>query len=103
MTNALVAKTLESIPIEHLEPTPRQKQHFCADKGDDYPDIRALVRDRSHTAPIKARGEEIAEGKAIRRVADVVVGLMNVRMRGFTGFGGYGSVGRGKRKPTCLC
>ena len=40
----LVEETLQSIPVERPEPTPRKKQHFCADKGYDYPDVRELIR-----------------------------------------------------------
>lgn len=61
----LVEETLKSIPVERPEPTARKKQHFCADKGYDYPSVRALVDDWGYTAHIKARGQEVAEKKAI--------------------------------------
>ncbi|MCS6852562.1 MAG: hypothetical protein NZ700_15510 [Gemmataceae bacterium] len=41
----LVEETLQSIPGERPEATPRTKQHFCADRGYDHPDIRELIRD----------------------------------------------------------
>ena len=63
----LVEPTLESIPIERPEPTAKQAQHFCADKGYDYPDIRQLVQEWGYTAHIKSRGEEEAERKRIPR------------------------------------
>lgn len=49
--------TLESIAVERPQPTPRRKQHLTADKGYDYPDVRALVADWGYTAHIKVRGE----------------------------------------------
>ena len=61
----LVEETLMSIPVERPEPTARKKQHFCADRGYDYPDVRALIKAWGYTAHIKARSEEIAEGKTI--------------------------------------
>ena len=63
----LVEPTLESIPIERPEPTSQQPQHFCADKGYDYADIRQLIQDWGYTAHIKSRGEEVAERKRIPR------------------------------------
>jgi putative transposase len=61
----LVEETLKSIPIERPEATTRKKQHFCADKGYDYPDVRDLIRDWGYTAHIKSRGQEEAERKQI--------------------------------------
>lgn len=61
----LVEETLESIPVERPQPTRRKRQHFCADKGYDYPDIRELVAEWGYTADIKSRGEEIAARKTI--------------------------------------
>ena len=61
----LVEETLASIPVDRPQPTPRNKQHFCADKGYDYPDVRELIDDWGYTAHIKARGQEIAEGQRI--------------------------------------
>lgn len=61
----LVEPTLESMAIERPEPTPRKRQHFCADKGYDYEDVRELVNEWGYTAHIKSRGEEEAERRTI--------------------------------------
>jgi putative transposase len=61
----LVEATLESIPVDRPKPTARQKQHFCADKGYDYPHVRELISAWGYTAHIKARGEEIAEAQML--------------------------------------
>lgn len=61
----LVEPTLKSMPVERPEPTRRKKQHFCADKGYDYPDVRELIKDWGYTAHIKSRGQEAAEKKRI--------------------------------------
>ncbi len=56
---ALVAATLESVPVERPEPTAAKPQHFCADKGYDYPSVRALVATWGYTVHIprkKAKG-----------------------------------------------
>ena len=56
----LVEATLENIPVDRPKPTQRKKQHFCGDKGYDYPDVRELIRDWGYTAHIKCRGDEKA-------------------------------------------
>jgi transposase len=61
----LVEETLDSIPILRPEPTAKEPQHMCLDKGYDYVDTRALIDEWGYTAHIKARGEEEAERKAI--------------------------------------
>lgn len=61
----LVEPTLKSMPIERPKPTRTKKQHFCADKGYDYEDVRQLVKDWGYTAHIKSRGQEEAERKSI--------------------------------------
>ena len=61
----MVEETLKSIPIERPEPTQRKKQHFCADKGYDYPTVRELIQEWGYTAHIKSRGQEEAERKQI--------------------------------------
>ncbi len=61
----LVEPTLESLAIERPEPTSRKKQHFCADKGYDYPDVRELAEEWGYTVHIKSRGEEEAERRSI--------------------------------------
>ena len=61
----LVEPTLESLAIERPEPTPRRKQHMCADKGYDYPDVRVLLAEWGYTAHIKSRGQEEMERRSI--------------------------------------
>ena len=57
----LVGPTLNRMAAPRPAPTRRRKQHFCADKGYDYPDIRELLEIWGYTAHIKSRGEEAAE------------------------------------------
>ncbi len=56
----LVEATLASIPIERPKPTRRSPQHFCADKGYDYPTVHELVEAWGYTLHIKSRGDEAA-------------------------------------------
>lgn len=60
----LVESTLDEIVVERPEPTRRKRQHFCADKGYDYADVRELVADYGYTLQIKSRGQEAAERRA---------------------------------------
>ncbi len=53
----LVAETLESIAIDRPSPTPEQPQGMCMDKGYDYDEVRALVKEFGFTAHIHVRGE----------------------------------------------
>lgn len=46
------------MPVQRPTPTAAQPQHFCADKGYDYPDVRALIAEWGYTAHIKSRGQE---------------------------------------------
>jgi putative transposase len=61
----LVGSTLASMVVERPEPTSRKKQHLCADKGYDYPDVRDLVEEWGYTAHIKSRGQEEADRRTI--------------------------------------
>jgi transposase len=57
----LVRETLDSIPVERPQPTPKALQNLCLDTGDtgyDYDEVRETVRDFGFTAHIRARGEE---------------------------------------------
>lgn len=56
-----VEDTLKVLPENRPTPTPEEPQHFCADKGYDFPDVRDLVTQWGYTLHIKARGEEQAE------------------------------------------
>ena len=59
----LVKPTLDSIVVERPEPTAEQKQNLCLDKGYDYDEVRATLKEFGFTAHIRSRGEE---AKAIR-------------------------------------
>lgn len=61
----LVEATLQSIPEDanRPEPTKDDPQGLCLDKGYDYDEVRALVKEFAFTAHIKARGEETQEIK----------------------------------------
>jgi len=54
----LLEPTLDSMPVKRPTPTAARPQHFCADKGYDYPDVRALIAEWGYTAHIKSRGQE---------------------------------------------
>ena len=61
----LVRATVRSIPIRRPRPTRRRRQHCCADKGYDYPEVRELLKHWGYTAHIKSRGEEEQERKQV--------------------------------------
>ena len=61
----LVLATVRSIPIRRPRPTRRRRQHCCADKGYDYPEVRELLKHWGYTAHIKSRGEEEQERKQV--------------------------------------
>jgi putative transposase len=53
-----VEAVLESMPLMPPLPSEEDPQHFCADKGYDYNDIRLLIERYGYTEHIKSRGEE---------------------------------------------
>ena len=53
-----VEAVLESMPVPPPLPGPEAEQHFCADKGYDYDDVRSVISFWGYTAHIKSRGEE---------------------------------------------
>lgn len=59
----LARSTLESIPITRPEPTPKQPQGLCLDRGYDYEEVRELVAEFGFTAHIRGRGEEALQLK----------------------------------------
>ena len=68
----LVRATIESIVVERPEPTEERPQGMCLDKGYDYEEVRATLREFGFTAHIRSRGEEAKEiareaGKRARR------------------------------------
>ena len=59
----MVEATIESMPVEPPEPTPRKKQGMCMDKGYDFDEVREIVKEFGFTAHIRGRGEEAQELK----------------------------------------
>lgn len=62
----LVRPTIKSIVVERPVPTEERPQGMCLDKGYDYDEVRAILREFGFTAHIRARGEE---ARAIKREA----------------------------------
>jgi putative transposase len=71
----LVQETLASIPLRRPRPTPRKKQHLCADKGYDAEAVRRVAKRRRYIAHIPRKGEDASRptrrrGKARRWVVE---------------------------------
>lgn len=83
----MVRETIESIPVDRPKPTPEQPQGMCMDKGYDYEEVRAILKEFGFTGHIHARGEEAkrlkrdARTKARRWVVERTHSWMN-RFRG---------------------
>jgi transposase len=60
----LVDETLESMPLERPQPTCKEPQNMCADKGYDYPSVRQTFNEWGYTIHIKSRGEEEQERRS---------------------------------------
>jgi transposase len=79
----MVRETIESVPIERPRPTRRAPQGMCLDKGYDYEEVEALLREFSFTAHVRRRGEDAqkikrqAGYKARRWVVERVHSWMN--------------------------
>lgn len=79
----LVRETLEGIIVSRPEPSTKQPQGLCLDKGYDYQEVRDLVAEFGFTAHIRARGEEAvalkreAGFRARRRVVERAHSWMN--------------------------
>lgn len=54
----LVKDTVESVVVKRPRPTQKRPQGMCLDKGYDYEEVRATLREFGFTAHIRARGEE---------------------------------------------
>jgi transposase len=54
----LVRATIESMVVEHPEPTAAQPQGMCLDKGYDFDEVRDTLVEFGFTAHIRSRGEE---------------------------------------------
>ncbi|MGH7162831.1 MAG: IS5 family transposase [Planctomycetota bacterium] len=63
----LVERTLEEIVAPRPRPSRSDPQHFCGDKGYDYPDTRELVEEYGYTLHIKSRGDEARDLRAVPR------------------------------------
>jgi transposase len=63
----LVGRTLDAVVAPRPKPSRSAPQHFCGDKGYDYPDTRELVREYGYTLHIKSRGEEARDLRDIPR------------------------------------
>jgi putative transposase len=63
----LVEATLDAIAAPRPKPSRTEPQHFCGDKGYDYPDTRELVKEYGYTLHIKSRGDEARDLRGIPR------------------------------------
>jgi hypothetical protein len=54
----LVSATLNRMAVRRPDTLSGVEQHFCADKGYEYQDVRELIDFWGYTAHIKSRGEE---------------------------------------------
>jgi len=54
----MARETIESILVERPRPTRRAPQGMCLDKGYDYDEVEALLREFGFTAHIRRRGED---------------------------------------------
>lgn len=71
----LVAETLGNIPVHRPKPTPRKKQHLCADKGYDADSVRRAALRRRYHPHIPRKGSDATPrkhrcGKARRWVVE---------------------------------
>lgn len=57
----LLKETLDSIPIERPEVTPKRPQGLCLDKAYDNQESREVVEGYGFTPHIRSRGEEIKD------------------------------------------
>ena len=53
----LVEETFRSIPVKRPRPTPRKRQHLCADKGYDANSVRQIASRRRYVIHIPRKGE----------------------------------------------
>lgn len=71
----LVQETLASIPLPRPKPTPRKKQHLCADKGYDAESVRKAAGRRRYIPHIPKKNDDSPprthrNGKARRWVVE---------------------------------
>jgi len=62
----VVEQPVESLVVKRPRPTKNRPQGMCLDKGYDYAEVRATLREFGFTAHIRARGEEaqVLKGRA---------------------------------------
>lgn len=63
----LLKRTIEAIVVERPEPTPKEPQHLCLDKGYDNPTGREAAARQGHTPHIRRIGEEKFDAKKQKR------------------------------------
>jgi transposase len=54
----MVRETLENIVVKRPRPTAQHRHGMCMDKGFDYPEVYALLREFRFTDHVRSRGEE---------------------------------------------
>ena len=64
----LVKDTVQRLVVKRPRPTNKKPQGMCLDKGYDYAEVRATLKEFGFTAHIRARGEE---AQALKRQAGV--------------------------------
>jgi transposase len=62
----LVEETLDNIPVQRPQPTPRKPQHLCLDKGYVGAPVDREVRRRHYTPHVPAKGTDTAKPKRRR-------------------------------------
>jgi len=62
----LVKDTVESLIVTRPRPTKKRPQGMCLDKGYDYAEVRATLKEFGFTAYIRTRGDE---ARALKRQA----------------------------------
>lgn len=63
----LLKQTIESVVVERPEPTERQPQHLCLDKGYDNPSGRQAAAEGNYVPHIRKIGEEKLDDKKRKR------------------------------------
>jgi putative transposase len=61
----LLAATLDAVVVERPEPVEGAPQHVCLDKGYDDDECRQVAERHGYIPPIRSRGEEQREKRAI--------------------------------------
>jgi putative transposase len=59
--------TVDALVVPRPAPGPYHPQHLCLDKGYDYPEIEAGLRERKYRPHIRRRGEEQLDPATGRR------------------------------------